>query len=1040
MISRLALLVTAACLISACDGDAPRVGPPPPPAAPRLTVTPQPGTYNAASLDVKVEAPSRDYKLYFGINTDVSKRPADARLGEFTARIVGSSRINVAVEDPKGRWWDYAALEYRLQDSLGYPECSVAPLSRPYYKHTENITVSFRFARDNALATVALVLDGTPVFTVTTDPGMRLGTTTTVLKPVKSEGWHRLECTVTSPKQKAVSQAVSFLIDRTPPAAAWLGQTGLISAAQWNGLFPVSAADAGSGIDTVEVCRDDLSVCLPLEASAAGAYRYMTVITRATDTSAVLRLRATDRVGWTFVSPAVTLNLTGYEGPATSTAQTITATTASSLDLAAVTGKAIVEHYRVDGHVLPPEQPSAVTVFPGWNEWAYRPSGAVDWATYAVYGSGAAVTLPPSSSAWLVFASQSTLPAFEASFLARLDPFTETWEYKSLQVPHFFFVADALDDGSWSAGDAVYRCTEDAAWSGPWMAEDTPIGCTLEPVAQDAATGATQQVAVDCVECSGPGTVWLERRSSVAAWPTSHTTVTAVTFPEIVGVGFTPGQTCLWWWDADGEGILEPGDPRAMEPCSAAAVTLSTYAPGPLRFIPSPNEIIVGGLQYGGTLTSAVAFLNQGEPIFTATWDPIVDSDGDGVVTFVPPDYVRYTEASTEIRLYSGSRELTYPQELALLPTPRNVTVHVVDDSGAPAPAVVWITGDRTYAAVAGSSGTVSVSLPNNAFEVWAQRDGFVSKTVAISGATEYFLPITSAQVTGTISGKVTSETSAPIAGAKLIWNADSGYRSFAQTDSQGEYALPASGGEGVLRVELRHLEWPVQTEYAFSVTTVTEAFDIALPDPNGVLTSLGMSLFGVPAYTSGSQPVLANAGHYTVAGELPVGKHTFGQALFYHDVTLPGLLPAIYFPQLPFQPPYYSGTNVADRILRCGDRSQIERGSLALDAPCWTWTVHEGLEDYFLGIYGGSRQFPEALGITTVFLALSGTFEAELVLRERLLNRQIRVPVIDSMVNTAVPFGVYDIYTPGGVRLNRNGAPATLRVPAESSALLTAP
>jgi hypothetical protein len=1030
------LVIAGFFLAAGCRGpSATPVAPDERQVAPVLKMTPPPGTYQARVLEVLVQAPTADFDLFLGIDSAAVTEPANAYPGALTVQLYGTSRLHIAMRAPDGTFWNYGPYQYKLEQDFPEGACSVMALPRDSFRDDEIITVGVTYARATALDEVNLKYDGAHLHRFATTPDQGHGSGIFELGPISEEGWHTLECEVSARFSTVGSTVVSFLIDGTPPSVSWAGQTGRILPRDWTGVFPVLATDMHSGVALVEVCNAGLTACLLVEHVEDDEYRFATVITRETDTIASLRVRVTDRVGWTTVSSPIGLELWGFANTVPFIRE-ITTTTQSAWDLSAEVTGAVAQIFRVDGRIDASPLPWALQVFAGWNEWAYRSELDVDWSSFAIYGAGLSLAVP-SLGEWLVYGSHSTLPAFQAFLLDRLSPLSMGWANPDFQIPHLFFILDEDGDGRWSSPDRLFRCAEDA-WQGRWFTDGEPVQCTFVEVPMETESTTLHTVDIDCAECSGAGRLVVQQRATLASWPVSHTTFAPEVFPVQVTFAAEPGLLCVWWWDVSEHGAMEPNALRAFETCEATSVQLKSHGAGNFRLSDTQQEFL--GMPYGGTVTGHVNFLDSMENVLLhISWPQNVDHAGHGRVGLSPPEVLNYTSGPVEGVWFSGGDSFAERHILAISQSSGQVWVRVTDQAGDDAPAVVWVAGAyRNHAVVVDSPGLTVVPLPEEAREIWAERAGFLSLLSKVDGESEYALRITHESLTGRVTGMLSSEFGAPVTAAEVVWESQL-FRARTYTDAAGHYALPASGGAGILRVSFGE-SWPVVATYELEVTSATVVFNIAAPDPEGPRAGLGVIRFGsTPVHSAGSHFSLSDERYYSLAGTGLTGIHSIALGQLEHDTRLPGFLPAFSMPgNADSSPP--TAWQLGGRSLRCGARHVEETGGAVLDAPCWTWSAQDGMEEYFLGILGGERGFPAAVGAAMSEFSVGMYTGDHLVLQDRLLSRTIRLRVTEGFAVGGVPYGVYDAFTAEGIRMHRNGEPATLHIPADARLTLDIP
>lgn len=994
-----------------------------PPVEVVLTAEPPAGTYAAYQLGVTITADDARTELFFDIGKDPVVDDAKAYRGNFTVRLVSSASIRVRARDPEGNLWGPYAFEYRLTRRFPYGACELSPLNRTYFKPTEKVPVTISYNIASALSTVEIVVDGKGV-PLEIDPSAAQGAQVVDIGPVTAEGDHTLGCRVTSAQNEAAGNELAFVVDGTKPVIAWVTGGGAYRRDTWVGSLTADVADARSGLAEVRVCKG--ADCIPLTHVLGDRYVYATVPTTGADAVAALHIEAVDHAGNLAVSAAQTIDLSSFPESDAPAPGAITLTTDSSVDLATLVGATPAEIRTFNWALV---GSSVVSLAPGFNDFLVRRPGATVWESASIYRAGAKVTLPASAWPWLVYAGNATVPAFEAR---RIDVVAANpgagvdWVRPLFDVPHLWFVQDRDNSGAWSTGDALYVVAGDA-YDGPWYVRGAPV--VVGAAASPFTLGSTPQaVQVDCAAgCTTPGTLVFERRGDLAALPVTHDTLLVATLPYAATVTVTPGELGVWYWDTDGDGILGAGEPRAWADVSAAAVTLDTADPRAFDYFQGSFV----GLDYGGMVTGVVTLEAGGTPVQRLPAASFRDSGGVGVVSAQGQVLVPLLGVAGRFDFWSGGQTVgfTFSPFADSTVYPVHIALDVTDETGAGVAALVAQTADALTARPTDASGSISYGVASLAQPVSliAARDGYLGVAADVTQTTAS-LRLLSPAVTSWLQGYVQDGLGQPVANVTVRWTAGD-YRAQTITRDDGWYAMPVSGGDGVLLVE-RSGEYLVNQTFEVSATAATNFFIAVVSAVPDEPWPLGLATYGAVSRIEAPVPVttFANNYYYGLAGT-DAGEVAVAWSSLERRVTLPGALPAVTTSSpAAFATSWYS-TLLPTRV-ECGAWFQEIYGAASAQAPCWSWVGDDGFQKFIFGPLRTDTGFPPYVGMGDyyAYVVQGGVSAADqtLVFHERLLGQTLRVPVRGGLAAAALPYGLYEVETAGGAPVYLAGTTAT--------------
>lgn len=1003
-----------------------------------LEAVPRPGTYKAYWVDVTVSAPA-GVSLYFGINEDPEVAPAKAFPGVVKLRLVQSGSVRVVAQDQAGRTVGPVAFEYELRPPANRGACQVYNLSRPHAPFGQTVDVDVSYVHPNMLSRTELLVDGEVIATVS-ETGKPVGIVTAPVGPFYSEGLKSIECRVVWSNQEEWGNKLTLLIDGTPPTAAWESAQGPYTEGDWTGNFILAAADLGAGLATVQVCDAARLHCMAMESLGDSRYRFATAVTAASGDLGALYPYVVDGAGNVATAPALNID-PPYASAATRQALLlpITFTTAPTWNLRAALTAAdpasgwLSEVWSADLQTLHAD-PAALPLAAGWNDFVFKTDVLKEWHSFAIYRLGLSAQLPPSDYGWLVFASNATVPAFQMALTASVpaSPLPTDWARQWFDVPHLVFVEDRDANAAWTEGDQVYLLPGEPNGS-PWLAQLAPVAGAVSLHPQVTAAG-TQSMDLICETCDAPGVLVFQRRTSLYAYPSSIETRPDVAFTAaattFTGVTLAAelGDTCVLYWDEDGDGALGGREPRAMGPCANPELRLARE--GTLQASVQGATLVVAGAPYGGRVTAVVSVYAGSTLVHQPAAAHLYDTDGTGRLSraLAPfPWPVVY-----DIAAPGGAVEIAVPAASGAGPT---WAVRVSDQTGAPVAAAVGVYGTAHGGVYDPANGDLLVVKPGAVNpELIAYRDGYLSSFAApaTQGATVLRLHAGGAATPAT--GTVVDANGDPVEFTVVRWHA---WPYFSQTRSaaDGSFALPISG-TGTLQAVFPGAEGRV-TELALSADTdVVTGLVLAHPGP-GVREPAGLLGSYVVSQLRGAYTTAPNVFPPYYAAEVTTGTWSVEGGGLIRDFVMPGGLPVLGMGMATdFQVPVADA--VAARLsmsLRCGARRQ----SLDIytpartDSACWSWLAVDELgQTYFLGVVspsrGGADMRPGLQLVTGAgLLSLGGQ---EIVFRDMVLGRKIRARVnLSGAIAAVVPHGRYRVETAAGVQLLNNGAPALVEI-----------
>lgn len=1009
------LLIVALLLSTACASDEqdPVVTPPPP--EPALTVKPRPGTYTELEFEVAVTAPTRDDVLFFDFERDPDVTASRGYFGTFRVRVVKSSRLHVVMRDAAGTLWGPYIYEYRLQPVRREPFCTLDKPGRTFYRPGEPIEVVLNYFISNALNEVFVMVDGKKK-AVTIEAGIASSAVPVDIGTLAAEGRHTVGCRIEDGKIAFDGAEHAVFIDGTPPSSQWTSAGGAFNHETWPGSFLADVSDTGSGLARVDVCDAGLTRCMPAGHLAGNTYYFATALTWATQGAADLRLVAVDAVGNAAAPKALAVDLNGFAEPARPAPQAITLTTAPVLDLPGTIGAAVTE-VRLEDFSPVPLPYTALPLTAGWNEFLFRVAGETEWRTYAIYRNGVSLALPPTSGNWLIYASNSTVPAYQARSVEPSFFAATAWSRAWFDVPHLWAVED---DGNfrWDGYERVFTVATDAH-AGEYLSQLIPVEPALTEWTPASAAG-TAAVDLTCAAC-GAGRLYFERRTAPFGWPVSHVAVAAASFPARVTVAAEAGDTCWWFWDENDDGVAGGQEPRAWHRCGDGAAALGR-SDGGFRL---DGGFTFRGIPYGATVTWSVTLLSQSSaPLSRRPMPPYVDSAGLGMVGAL--DFITVPAPGVDL-LYSfwaGNQAVTfsYVAEPDFRAFSKTASVTVRDEQ-APAGVIDALVvaedsnGTEMIRAVNGS-GVAQVGF-NATAEIYAEREGYLSQTTQASASISTTLRLLSTNVTGLVHGTLQDAYGYPISGAELTW-VSPGYRARVLSQADGYYALPASGGAGQVSLKVGG-RWHRDGGYALSVTRDIHWVDMVLPaapdDPWPLGLQGGSPLLELagPATTA----VLHDGTYATMTTAAP-GTWASRTDYYRRRFVLPGALPTEY-PRMATGSltPYSAAIGAIDTDVVCGDRFQDTNGGALFDVPCWSWIGTDGLQQYYFARINPVVGFPTIFGMQTIYVSATKNGapapSQPVVFRDLLFGRTIRGEVTDGFISMALPYGYYRLEDPLG-------------------------
>lgn len=1012
-----ACVVLAACSARAPDKPAPGAGADD---LPKITITPKPGVYQTYKLAVTVTT-DPDHELFFAFATAPVITPGRGKLEKLELNLIHSTVLRVAVRAPSGKVfgpYDYAFELVRVNpDGL----CELTPPAKEFYRATETIYFALQYIYSNALSRLEYGVNG-DWKTLSTDDYQ--GTLDLEVGPL-AEGVHTVQCRMVSGDNAATSAAVQVNVDGTPPTGAWVDGAFTFNQTSWRNVLEVSASDAFSGLQSVDICNAATAACLPMATTGSTQYFFATALTDGTRLTSQLYVKLADRAGNVRLLPTQLLDLLDYADPVPPRApKPITVTTAAAFDIASFIGASPSEVRRFDGSV-PAESATALALEPGWNEFLYRQASSDHWHSVAAYRGGVEALLPPTAGQWLVFSSGATVPGLQARLeeiitpvdIAATTKFSRPW---LASVPNLFFVEDTDGDSRWTQADTLFHDPA-TQWTDRQRAFGEPVLIAAPAAFTPATFTFSRQVTVSAAAGLPAGDLYFEWRDSLGAFPSYHARLAPAAFPRPVSV--PADGVCLFFLDTDDRGAPSAAEPRAWGPCSQDDFVVAAR-PGALEardVSPYPLPWI-HGIPYGGEVTGVITVTDAlGQALVRYPTAVVADGSGLGAEGYREGFETRYPQLPMQVDFYIGAEAASWgPLAAGETPPPGVIAVSVTDGAGAPVQALVVSRADAQERYAAGDAGgQASVAVGGAApYELYAARDGWLS-VKAVTDATSADLTLLAPALTGRLAG-VVGDDGAAIAGAELTWENER-YRASTISRSDGSYALPASGGDGVLSVTLRAPSSTRSMQYALTVTSAEVEFHPALrPLPNAA-DPVGLTQGYPPTSISGpaTATVAADNYWYSAAFSAPAtGAWSVDWLGFKRHVTLPGALPQ--FPPVAWSqvalPAYGGALTWLNSYLRCGDWEQPVADAVLEHWSCWHWIGDDDLQYYSLG-RSVAGAYPAHAGFGVVQGELTQADGSPLVtgttLRfvDRLLEgRTILVRVTNGVFSAAVPAGVYDV------------------------------
>lgn len=984
---------------------------------PVITAHPEPGTYDELSLDIEIGSEEPGLVYFYGLDREPTLE--DGEPDKLRLRLNRSATVLVSVRDADGELWGPYSFAYTLQAPVAAASCSVAMSNGYYHRPSETLTLEVDYAFAFGISLLYFAVDGNEELVggpATLDPQ---GVLEVPVAPIAGEGVHSLACIIRNGDEITATNATEVYIDGTPPTGAWLTTGGAFARATWPADFRLQAADGGSGIASVMLCKTGVTPCLEIQSRGSDVFGYATVLTAGSAFQTSLTPVITDRAGNQKVLAALTVDTATFGEPPPAAPLAVTLVTGATIDLGAVVlaagrSASIAEVKSPDLSVA--YDAAALPLAPGWNDFLYRQVGRNEWESFGVYRAGISVAYPASAWPWLVFASQSTTPALQGTLVDVVAAGAGgTWAKAWFDVPHVWFVADRNLNQRWDDGDDLWIGGE--AFAGPFQARLAPVDASLTlTTGSTPTTDATKTVV--CAVCDAAGELYFEWRPTSYAYPASHQALPLVSFAPFtdatVAVWHDASGRCSFFWDENTDGVANGAEPRAFGPCGDGSFVLAKQAA--LAASVANGVVRVTGVPYGGMATGELRVELGATVLQREAWQELRDVNGTGAVTAAvkSPMNLPYI-----LRVSSGTEVTTLT--LPFAPPAESVWLRVEDENGDPVSAVgVVQRGATAYGTVFDAAGgQVAVGLPpeQDGLEAraFALREGYVSVEAPVTGSA---MPvrILSSAVTGRVIGTIRDRYGAAISNATLTWKAQA-YRARALSNSQGEYALPTSGYSGVVHVSAPGPIWR-ETYFPISLTQETRVQDVVLADGEGPSWPLGANLGIWPEELLGPYVAPTYIGDRYYAARVTSGLWTVHSSYgMSRQVALPGALPPLSPDSVSRKfPPSNLALAALTQYARCGARLQLDLsyvGAVA-DSACWGWFATDGAQEYFLGMIDTAAGFPAAAGLG-VFNATASGAGTLITLVDVLFGRVIYVPVGTGDVRQAVPVGMYAVYGTGG-------------------------
>lgn len=1001
-------LLWLALLLPGCSSGPETFTAPPTSESPIVAVRPAPGTFTASSLAVTISVTAPPgAETFVGLGVPAESSEAQKFVSPLTLRLVKSTQIQVIVTQGK-RFWGPYVFDYVFSRTVsGGGGCSVRPLSKYWFRGVEGVAATFDYSFPVALTTLYGVVDGAQLIKL--DPTASAGNFEHVFGPLP-EGKHTLGCMIRAPGLEDLKgDPVEFAVDAHAPEAAWVDPGGAFTHETWAGTFRLQTADGESGVSVARICSGGGQFCMDMLELGAGIWAYATVLTTQTSAAASLTAVITDVAGNSTAVAPLALNLTDFAEEPPLAAVPITMTTDAFLNVPQHLGLTLSEVCDLQLSA-PCFDPANVPLESGWNEFLFRVPGRLEWGSVAIFRAGVQATLPPSPYEWLIYASQSVVPMMQAA-LIDVTTSTNDWRRAWFDVPHLYFVEDVNANLRWDEYDNFFTSPADTR-SGLWMARQEPV--YISPVQRTFFPQPATTTALSCpADCSFGGRLYFERRSFWSAFPDAHIDL-GVTIPAQQEIPALPGDWCTFFWDENADGALAVSEPRAFGYCSAPAFALSRQD-GALRF-----SSILQGVPYGGQVTRCLEALTPGGQIlarYPAT--PKADRIGLGIIDGALAGDGRFPGVDSRMVFYAGD-QVTWATHPQVPPTSLAVvySAYVTDENGAPVEALVELRqyGNLVNKAVSNAMGNAQVSAGSDQPAPWfvARRDGYLSMGAGTTDSS-VDLRVLSPQVTGLVRGAVFDAFGAPVPNVAIHWKAPP-YESWTVSGPDGGYALPASGGDGVVTVSV--LE-PLLQELTFPlfVTSGLATLNVVVENRGSEYWPQGPWSSEIPTVSGGR--LLAGPDYYAVSDVTGETLQVTAQGVT-RNVRLPGALPAIVDYPYAYVPVDFDFAAELNLRAECGARSQVVRGWAGLDSGCWSLVGNDSLQDYYFLRFSMPATGATLLGMTRflgrVEQAAGGTLPNQvLTFHDRLLGRRLRLPLNDGAVDGYLPLGVYQVESETG-------------------------
>lgn len=1020
------LLLVGLCFVAACGEGRGARPPAPQAAAPALRVSPQPGSYATGELVVAVDAASEQYGLWAAVGEAPDTTHAPQR-GSLEVRLVRSGQVELVVEDPAGRRWPFS-YSYTLRSQNRSPRCQVVTGSA-LLSGSQPADVSVGFDLANETDRLFVSVDGAER-SVGRDELDAQSSVAVAAGPWPATGVHWIACRIAG--SQPFSHRAEIVVDADPPAALWTGDAGPFSRASWPFALSLWASDALSGLVDVQLCS--AHACVPAAGTGGGHFDYATAFTEGTRFQGEITAVARDAVGNRTVLAPLIVDL-DFAEPARLALAPIPATHAAVVSILdyvpALGGVAEVRRLADFAQTL---TPGALPLLPGWNDFLFRQTGKTEWESFAIYRLGWRAALAPASGQWLVFASSSTVPAFNGTVRAASgadEVYADWWD-----IPHLYFVDDADADGAWGAGETACMPSSDA-FEGRWFMRALPWSWASSPgeCFAVAASAPVTSAQAWCSDCAAGGRLWIEARPdwrSAPAFRAPRPGVSSAALPAGAPVTApTAGEgVCAVYWDENANGAADGDEPRAFDACGAADYVLARRG-GTLRVAQAGGALHVGGLRYGEGGWVALEVTSATGAVVRRSLGFARDTDGLGTASVeLPEDLQPVWPWAATVTDPESSASLALSQAAVTSPA-AHLRVWVVDHLAQPitepAVYVVYATGEIAGGLYDGAGGSrlLGVQTAGAAWTGMAYREGHLSVAAAAAN-TDVTLKLLPPQVTGRLAGRVLDVAGRPVPGANVTWSA-SPYESRTVADATGRFSLPALGNGG-LWAEGGEPWQAASMFFSVDVGTHVDTVELRLP---GVGTSPARGLLGNAGYIGvrGAATFMASPYYYA---DLTAGTWVQTAGSMERRFVYPGYMPGLEDVTAVWMPAPASVGPVEAEAAVCGDRRQATGGggAIRIDAPCWQWSVEAGLEAYFLGHLDGVAAPDPRARFGRLRVAVPSGSTGVVRLDDLLFDRSIRLPIDGSSAAATVPAGVYRIFRPDGSPvLDSYGAPVRIEV-----------